>query len=366
MPNGICQWTPAFKSYYTVDQIPIDMRYNLHAKSWTLQSELAKLFPKVLSTDPKKQRRTTRKFPRYPTCLILRTKTPSDRILVINWWQSLNEESQKYWLNDGLKLVFHNPATSDETIQEHENLVERLNTQQCESPTSGDGTNDVIQQSPAYEKLMKENSKLRDENEALKMEIEALKEELRKRKAEDALWGAKPSKKGRTAKARQRLFEKWTKMLVRETAKTRLTVCYNTCSEFFSVKIKDDTPWSVEDFEYIFGDKGRVIQPTPDNKPKSRMTIIEYKDMDTIQDVFGEATIHRDGYTFDLWQKGNFSKSCKLHDHPAEIRYLHVQFDRSRLSLTLEFHMAMVRAPIPGVEVVRFIDKNSNSLEPPS
>ena len=363
MPNGIIQWSPTFKSYYTVDNIPMDMRQNLHSKAWTLQAELAKLFPKVLSMDPTKQRTTTRKFPRYPTCLILRAKTPADRILVINWWQCLKEETQKYWLNDGLKEIFYAPKTSEETVQEHERLVERLNAPGGSIPSTGQETSALVQNNPAYDKLRRENNQLRQANEALRKENEALKSEIQKRKTEDALWGAKPSRKGRTAKSRKRLFEKWTKMLVRETSKTRLTVCYNTCSEFFTVRIKDDTPWSVEDFESIFGDKGSVIQPTPENKPKSRMTIVEFKDMQSIQEIFGDATIHQHGYTFDLWQKGNFSKSCKLHDHPAEIRRLHVQFDRSRLTLTLEFHMAMVRAPIPGIEVLRFTD-NKATAEP--
>lgn len=146
-------------------------------------------------------------------------------------------------------------------------------------------------------------------------------------------------------KQRKKLFEKWQKLLLKMTTKAKVVICNNVCPDTFQIKLKDDTPWSIEDYEAVFQGKGTIIQPIPENKPKSRMIITEFKDFESVRELYAkdEAEIAGHGYKFELWRKGNFSHSTKLRDHPAKLQSLHVKHDKSVLSLFLEFTMAVVR-----------------------
>ena len=206
-----------------------------YAKFWTRQSELVQHFPKPVRAS----QTTTKQFPRYPTCLLQRARTPSDRITVINWWLSIDETTQRYWLKEGLKKIFYSPQSSDHTIEEHEYLVTCLNYKTT-APNSSPRLPQVAE-TPMM-KLEKSNAELRTENEALKKENETLREELKKRKAQDAIIaGHRPSKKGRTNKHRKKLFEKWNKLLVRNTAKTKVVICHHSCPDSFKIELKERT-----------------------------------------------------------------------------------------------------------------------------
>ena len=186
---------------------------------------------------------------------------------------------------------------------------------------------------------------LRKENAALKKEIVELKKEnaelsSRKRKASDTTTISEPSKKAKTPGQRKKLFEKWTKALTRESAKTKLTNVYWGSTELFDVKVKETTPWTVADFASVFGGKGNKIQPTKENKPTSTITILEFDNMESIKDLFGDAVIHEEGYTASQWRSRSFQKSYKCADLPAKIDSLQVHFNKSKLSLMLQFKMS--------------------------
>lgn len=198
MPPGIFHLDDRITTYYQVPDIPVVYRNNLQAKFWTRHSDLVQYFPKPIS--PKKKAdednnskrltetlgrndkskdkhkwnlkkdgpfKTTRKFPRYPPCLMVRAKTPADRIVVINWWLSLAEEIQKYWLNEGLKKIFYRPNSDDETIREHQQLVASLNHGQPMIPrvALGNATLAVTDDDPTTV-LRKENADLKMLNKA--------------------------------------------------------------------------------------------------------------------------------------------------------------------------------------------------------
>lgn len=190
---------------------------------------------------------------------------------------------------------------------------------------------------PLVAELRQENAALRKENAALKKEIASL---TKKRKASDSS-ASEPSKKAKTPAQRKKLFEKWAKALARESAKTKLTnVCWGF-NESYSVSIKETTPWSVGDFQSVFGGKGNKIQPTKDNKPTSTITILEFNDMESIKDLFGDAAIEQDGYQVSQWRSRNFQKSYKCGELPAKIDGLQVHFNKSKLTLMLQFQMGM-------------------------
>lgn len=54
--------------------------------------------------------------------------------------------------------------------------------------------------------------------------------------------------------------------------------CKNESVKFqgSSKTIKFDEVLEYDEFQSIFGGKGTLIQPTPENKPKSTVTIIEF------------------------------------------------------------------------------------------
>lgn len=186
-------------------------------------------------------------------------------------------------------------------------------------------------------------TELRKENAALKKQIVELKKEnaelkSNKRKASDSAGADGPSKKAKTPAQRNKLFEKWAKALARESAKTKLTNVWGS-GESYLVKINETTPWQVSDFESVFDGKGVKIQPTKTNKPTSTITVLEFVNMEAIKELFGEATIEQEGYKASQWRSRSFKKSYKCGELSAKIDKLQIHFNKSKLSLMLQFHM---------------------------
>jgi len=190
---------------------------------------------------------------------------------------------------------------------------------------------------PLVCELRKENAALKKENAQLKKENSELS--AKKRKAPDT--ASEPSKKAKTPAQRKKLFEKWVKALTRESAKSKVTNVSWGFNESYSVQIKETTPWSVADFQSVFGGKGTKIQPTKDNKPTSTITILEFGLIDSIKDLFGDATIEQEGYKVSQWRSRSFQKSYKYGELPAKIDSLQVHFNKSKLTLMLQFQMSM-------------------------
>lgn len=126
--------------------------------------------------------------------------------------------------------------------------------------------------------------------------------------------------------------------------KCKLTNVYLDIPENYDVKIKESTPWTVADFQSVFGGKGRKIQPTKENKPTSQITIIQFDDMESIKELFGEATIEQNGYKVSQWRQRNFQKAYKIAELPTEIESLQVHFNKSKLTLMLQFTMVTATA----------------------
>jgi regulator of replication initiation timing len=187
--------------------------------------------------------------------------------------------------------------------------------------------------------LQAENTKLKKENASLTKEVTSLRAEnalLKKRKATSDV--SQPvAKKAKTAGQRKKLFEKWAKACERNSKKHKI---HNGCVEddYYKVEVKETTPWGKADFDDIFGGKGgTTIQPTPENKPTSTITVIQFSDYQSIQNLFGEASISEANFEVQLWRQRSFCKSFKMCDASATLKKLEVEYNKSKQTLKLVF-----------------------------
>ncbi|KAJ7473991.1 hypothetical protein FB451DRAFT_1034958, partial [Mycena latifolia] len=118
--------------------------------------------------------------------------------------------------------------------------------------------------------------------------------------------------------------------------------------------IKFDEVLETAEFETLFGGKGRLVQPTPQNKPKSAVTIIEFNTAAHLQSFFGDELKPLKG---NLWSKGGvptrgfgffggggggFSKSVKHGTCDVSIRSAEISYSKNNLKCTLKFEVGQV------------------------
>ncbi|THU97652.1 hypothetical protein K435DRAFT_753843 [Dendrothele bispora CBS 962.96] len=116
--------------------------------------------------------------------------------------------------------------------------------------------------------------------------------------------------------------------------------------------IKIDEVLEESEFEAIFKGKGTLIQPTPENKPKSTVTIIQYGNAVQISELFGDQLKEIKGYR---WTRGgipsrglgggfggfgsSFSKSVKIGACAVDIRSLQVEYSKKVMKCVLKFEV---------------------------
>lgn len=105
--------------------------------------------------------------------------------------------------------------------------------------------------------------------------------------------------------------------------------------------IKFDEVYEQGEFEVLFGGKGLLIQPTPQNKPKSAVTIIHFATQSQIESFLGDGLKalkgnrwSRVGMPVRTFGGGFGSKSVKLGACDVSIRSLEV---KNKLKCTLKF-----------------------------
>ncbi|KAJ6505838.1 hypothetical protein C8R47DRAFT_1102550 [Mycena vitilis] len=117
--------------------------------------------------------------------------------------------------------------------------------------------------------------------------------------------------------------------------------------------IKFDEVLELAEFETLFGGKGVLIQPTPQNKPKSTVTIIEFRNETHLQSFFGDELKPLKG---NLWSRGGvpsrsfgffgggggFSKSIKQGTCDVSIRSAEINYSKNGLKCTLKFEVGQV------------------------
>ncbi|KAG6847220.1 hypothetical protein H0H93_009442, partial [Arthromyces matolae] len=102
----------------------------------------------------------------------------------------------------------------------------------------------------------------------------------------------------------------------------------------------------------LFKGKGVLIQPTPENKPKSTVTIIEFRTQAQIQTFFGDELKPLQGNNWTrgarTWGAGfggmgsTFTKSTKIGPVDITIRNLDINYSKNNMKCTLKFEMAQV------------------------
>ncbi|KAJ7233611.1 hypothetical protein B0H12DRAFT_168183 [Mycena haematopus] len=118
--------------------------------------------------------------------------------------------------------------------------------------------------------------------------------------------------------------------------------------------IKFDEVLEPAEFEALFSGKGLLVQPTPQNKPKSVVTIIEFNTAAHLQSFFGDELKPLKG---NLWSRGGvptrgfgffggggggFSKSIKQGTVDVSIRSAEISYSKSSLKCTLKFEVGQV------------------------
>lgn len=190
-------------------------------------------------------------------------------------------------------------------------------------------------------KLKEENQRLKTGNDQLKKRVDELEKEVaelsKKRKASDSSGAGGVAKKAKTPAQRKKLFEKWHKSLQRGSAKSKVTNSWGC--DFYNVEVKETTPWTPVDFESIFGGKGKKIQPLPDNKPTSQITILRFDDYAAVNELFSGANFAKSGYKVQQWRQRNFQKSYKQGDAESEIVSMEVHYNKSKQTVVLKFSM---------------------------
>lgn len=194
-------------------------------------------------------------------------------------------------------------------------------------------------------KLAREVKSLKAENERLKKEVS----DLRKRAAATPPVAASAPKKAKTAAQKKKLFEKWANALSRESKKHKIHnhvagFSYSYGANRYEVTVKDAGVWSPEEFNAIFGGYGTKIQPTPDNKPTSVITIIQFGSASSVQSFFkgaGGVTLADTGYTVQLWRQRSFQKSYKEGDRDSDLLGMKAHYNKSKQTLQLIFTLVL-------------------------
>ncbi|GLB36786.1 hypothetical protein LshimejAT787_0310730 [Lyophyllum shimeji] len=124
--------------------------------------------------------------------------------------------------------------------------------------------------------------------------------------------------------------------------------------------IKFDEVYSEAEFECLFSGKGLLIQPTPNNKPKSTVTIIHFDTQAHIESFFGDELKPLKG---NHWTRGGmparkfgagfgglgstFTKSVKTGAVDVAIRSFEVNYSKNNMKCTLKFEFKGARGTLP-------------------
>ncbi|KAK0444921.1 uncharacterized protein EV420DRAFT_1340135 [Desarmillaria tabescens] len=106
-----------------------------------------------------------------------------------------------------------------------------------------------------------------------------------------------------------------------------------------SKTIKCDEVFEQAEFDGLFGGKGVLIQPTPQNKPKSAVTIIRFTTKAQIAELFGDELKALKG---NRWTRGggpSFAKSVKLGACDVEIGSAELNYSRNNMKCSLKFEV---------------------------
>eukprot|EP00487_Bulimina_marginata_P006320 TRINITY_DN25703_c0_g1_i1.p1 TRINITY_DN25703_c0_g1~~TRINITY_DN25703_c0_g1_i1.p1 ORF type:complete len:133 (-),score=13.45 TRINITY_DN25703_c0_g1_i1:87-485(-) len=100
--------------------------------------------------------------------------------------------------------------------------------------------------------------------------------------------------------------------------------------------VVEEVGFDRQDFDALFADKGRLIQPRPDYKPTSTVIIRRFSSWNGIEAIFKDYGL-TEKVTVSVWRNRSFSKSMYYGDGQAVIASLDVQYNKSRKVIQLKF-----------------------------
>eukprot|EP00026_Physarum_polycephalum_P002696 Phypoly_transcript_02704.p1 GENE.Phypoly_transcript_02704~~Phypoly_transcript_02704.p1 ORF type:complete len:678 (+),score=140.60 Phypoly_transcript_02704:127-2160(+) len=147
----------------------------------------------------------------------------------------------------------------------------------------------------------------------------------------------------------QRLFKKWANQVTRKIKGAKFFEAFGVPT----APVVIEEACTKEMFDACFETKGRLIQPTPDNKPYSTVTIRRYEGFEEVHDLFGDGNIVHGGHPAWVWRRNTVNtrsgepRDVKLHRRTASIDSLEVHYNRNTMRLQLTFTCTLTPDNIP-------------------
>mmetsp|Transcript_58865 Transcript_58865/g.53029 ORF Transcript_58865/g.53029 Transcript_58865/m.53029 type:complete len:274 (+) Transcript_58865:87-908(+) len=210
-------------------------------------------------------------------------------------------------------------SSSDYDPDEEEDIDVEKNTQKNTNNKKEDS--EVTKLRIALREMTKKYNKMKLENDKLKKKI----------KTTPAKGASKNKKVVDASKIKKKYLKKWATRLPKVSAMKK-TKFLGSSKEI----IIEEMGFDREEFDAIFGDKGYLVQPRPDNKPTSTVIIRQFSTWDSINALFGEYGLTEE-IIVSIWRQRNFSKSRYCGEGTAKISELNACYNKSRKVLQLKF-----------------------------
>lgn len=105
----------------------------------------------------------------------------------------------------------------------------------------------------------------------------------------------------------------------------------------------ESTGLNFDEFTTLFDGKGEKVQPTPNNKPKSIKTIIQFRDWKAVKGLFSDYDVGLEQeLDVSYWRMGGLrrGKSRYLGTTEAKVQSLTVEYNKSKKNLKLNFYVS--------------------------
>eukprot|EP01083_Nonionella_stella_P269525 912040_1 len=215
-----------------------------------------------------------------------------------------------------------------ESSQEEDSDVENTNnsnTNNINNNTDSSKDKQITILKKRLQQITEKYSKMKIENVKLKKKIKSTPAKSGKNS------NSKEKSEKEIAKMKKKYLKKWAKRLpkVAGMKKTKFLGCSKEI-------VVEEVGFDRVDFDAIFGDKGRLIQPRPDYKPTSTVIIRQFSSWNEIDEIFKDYGL-TEKVTVQIWRNRNFSKSRYCGESEASISSLNVCYNKSRKILQLKF-----------------------------
>jgi len=250
-----------------------------------------------------------------------------------------SQKNKKRRLNNESDGDYHDEETDDEYSSSDDD-----EDYQDENTNTSNSNKNKNKASPAKDKKIKSLQKELDSAKAkikkLETENKKLKQQLKAKQS-----GTKAGPAKNADKIKKKYYKKWAVRLPKlaNMKKTKYMIGQGVKPNK-EIIIKEEG-FDFDEFEILFKDKGYLVQPRPDNKPKSRVIIRRFSDWDEIKQIFGEYGL-KETLTVHVYRKRNLAKTQYWGTDEANITDLNVEYNKSSKRLQLKF---IVERDIPNM-----------------